>query len=135
MLRHIYMILACILFCTAASAEQKTHPIMLTIQNDALQAVRCQFVLAHFVTFDLATIAGGDATTVALQRTADGTLSLVHDGRSMATENVLCGLDEGWATSKHDLDLQPLRTGSRGDFTFACTFEEGLRCPVKPEGT
>ncbi len=95
----------------AGEPEGPSESVSLEVLNGADSGLRCQLVLAHFVTQDIAPISPGDGTVIALDRDADeGTLIFRHaGGRSMALENILCGLAGDWQATRVDLDLADLR--------------------------
>ena len=87
--------------------------VRLEIHNNAGSPLRCQLVLAHFVTQDIAPILPGGELIIALDRDMDqGALIFRHTGgRSMAIENILCGHSGAWSETRIDLDLTGLRSG------------------------
>lgn len=120
----------CGLSAIVASAADAV-PVILTIENaTAGPAVRCQLVLAHFVTHDLAPIPEGNTTAIDLRRDADGTLLFQGGGRSMAVENILCGLDDNWTASRNDLDLRTLRDGTLPALRVTCSTANTMTCRV-----
>lgn len=109
------------------------EPVTLEIANGAPDSeLRCQLVLAHFVTADAATVrAGGTARVELLRQTGGGTL-LVPRGAGqepMAVENVICGLDGDWAATRNDVVLARLRDGSRDRLLVVC---DGSSCRAVP---
>jgi len=91
--------------------------VHLEIFNGAESRLRCQLVLAHFVTQDIPPIPPGNKFVIALERDVDeGTLIFRHaGGQSMAIENVLCGLMGAWRETRADLDLTDLRAGETAE--------------------
>lgn len=107
------------------------EPVTLEIANATSDsALRCQFILAHFVTQEAATIGAGRMATVELRRmTTGGTLVFQRtSGEVMAVENVICGLDQDWAATRNDLVLARLRDGSRNRLHVVCGTSNGLSC-------
>ncbi len=74
-------------------------------------ALRCQLVLAHFVTVALEPIPSGQTMVLELlQKPEDRTLLYKRDdGPLMAVENILCGLDDDWAATRENVNLAILR--------------------------
>ncbi len=109
--------LALSLHAFAGEPEGPRAPVRLEIFNGAESRLRCQLVLAHFVTQDIAPISPGDETVIELDRDADkGTLIFLHEGGpSMALENILCGLSGAWRETRADLDLAGLRAGETAE--------------------
>jgi hypothetical protein len=117
---------------TPALGEER-GAVVLRIGNGTVSAgLRCQAVLAHFMTRDLAPFAPGGELTIPLQReTATGALLAVGPGgRLIPVENVLCGLDRDWVATRNDLDLTRLREGSTQQLRIVCTEGNGLSCTV-----
>ena len=97
-------------------------PVTLTIENaTAGPALRCQLVLAHFITHDLALIPANGTAEIDLQRNPSGTLFFQGGDRSMAVENVLCGRDDNWTASRNDLDLRRLREAASPALRVTCS--------------
>lgn len=114
----------------AAAAGQDKTPVVLQITNDSGRALRCQLVLAHFMTRDLKLAAPGDGIAVDLLReTETGTLLRSDvDGRWVPVENVLCGVDADWVATRNDLDLTDLREGGARRLRIDCSARNGLSC-------
>ena len=109
-------------------------PVILEIANATPEsAVRCQLILAHFVTRDAARIdAGGTARVELVRMPPAGTLAVRRDtGNAMAVENVICGLDDDWSASRNDLGLARLRDGSRDYLQVTCGATDGLSCNIE----
>ena len=107
----------------AAERDGDHVPVRLDIRNDAADAVlRCQVVLAHFVTLADRRLAPGETRELDLQRAAPSGALFVpgEDGRLMAVENIYCGLDERWDGTRVALDLTPLREPARQRLGVAC---------------
>ncbi len=111
------------------SAAPAGEPVRLEIANaKAAALLRCQLVLAHFVTLAPAPIGPAGRVAFELRRDPDGSLFYPHaEGPPMALENVLCGLDEDWTATRNDLDLRPLRGGEER-LLIVCDGERGLAC-------
>lgn len=101
--------------------------VHLRIENGGAGPIRCQAILAHFVTRSLPAIPGGGAHHVTLLRDrGTGSLSYgAHGGRAMMLENILCGDDGAWTASARDLPLQRLRSVPSSRFTYRCALEAG----------
>lgn len=114
----------------AAAAGQDRTPVVLQIANDSGRVLRCQLILARFMTRDPKPAAPGDAIAVDLLReTATGTLLRSDlDGRLVPVENVLCGIDADWVATRNDLDLTVLREGSARRLRIDCSDRNGLSC-------
>lgn len=115
----------------AAAIAGETAPAVLEIVNETTRAVlRCQLVLAHFMTRDLAPTAPGQALEIDLLReTASGTLLRSDlDGRLVPVENVLCGADDDWMATRNDVDLTGLRAGSLRRLRIVCVEGNGMSC-------
>ncbi len=108
-----FPLLALSLHVSAGEPEGPRVPVHLKIHNDAGSRLDCQFVLAHFVTQDIAPIWPGDEFVIVLDRDIDeGALIFRHaGGRAMAIENILCGISGSWSETRTDLDLANLRSG------------------------
>ncbi len=116
-------------FAYTVSALADATPIKLTIENAASGPnIRCQVILAHFVTHDLPTIPASQSATIEMDRATDGTLFFRKGGQTMATENILCGLDQNWTVSRNDLDLRALRIGTREALQVTCSGATTLTC-------
>ena len=111
----------------ACAAQPETETVKLRIENADAQAIRCQAILAHFVTRSLPEIAAGGAQEVILERDpGQGTLSYgTSDGRPMMLENILCGRVADWTETARDLPLQALRTGTASRFAARCRLRDG----------
>ena len=115
---------------SVAHGEERA-PVVLKIANGTENAVlRCQLVLAHFMTGELAPAAPGRVIDIDLQRdAATSTLLYIGPGnRLIAVENVLCGADGDWAATRNDLDLTSLREGSTWTLQVICADRGGLSC-------
>ncbi|MHA1600324.1 MAG: hypothetical protein ACTSW2_05820 [Alphaproteobacteria bacterium] len=117
---------------TAAFGEERA-PVSLRIENGSENAgLRCQLVLAHFMTRDLAPAAPGRVIEIDLLRNlATGALWFAGaEGRLVPVENVLCGTGDDWAASRNDINLTPLRDGSTPHLQIICAERSGLSCTV-----
>jgi hypothetical protein len=97
--------------------------------------LRCQLVLAHFMTRDLPAVAPGREVEVGLWWEA-ATGTLFHGdagGRKTAVENLLCGADRDWTATRNDMDLTRLREGGVGHLRIVCRERSGLLCTVAGE--
>ena len=114
---------------TLVASAADPVPVTLTIENaTAGPALRCQLVLAHFVTQDLAPIPANAVAEVDMQRDSGGTLFFQGGGRSMAVENILCSLDDNWTASRNNLDLRSLREGALPALRVTCSATDSLTC-------
>ena len=100
---------------TAPAADdnpESNHLLNRTIvisNNHIDQSVRCQFVLAHFVTYDPVNIAPNDALLIPVElRNSDRTIFYLYAGTYMAIEDLLCGFDSNWSLTRRELALTPL---------------------------
>ena len=114
----------------AAHGEERT-PVALRVANGTENAVlRCQLVLAHFMTGDLAPARPGLVIDIDLMREA-ATSTLLYlgpGGRLVAVENVLCGANGDWAATRNDIDLTALRDGRTQQLRMICADRGGLSC-------
>jgi hypothetical protein len=120
-------------FSGGAAAEDYgvTRPVTVQITNATSKAaLRCQLILAHFVTYEADALAKGQETTLELLRgDQDGTLIFSgKDGRQMALENLLCGFDDDWDGSQKDLNLAQLRGGTSNRLEIICSGADRLTC-------
>jgi hypothetical protein len=114
-----------------SAPEEERAPVVLKIDNNTNDAVlRCQLVLAHFMTGDLAPAAPGQMIEIDLQRDAATStmLYLGPGGRLVAVENVLCGADDDWMATRNDINLTPLRAGVTQQLQIVCTERGELSC-------
>lgn len=129
------LVVATALALPVPAARAATEPVRLEIANaKSGSLVRCQLVLAHFVTLAPDKIGPDHHATIELQRDVQaGTLFYPReDGRPMALENVFCGLDDDWAATRNDLDLRRLRGGEGNRLLIVCDGEQGLACVAPP---
>ena len=113
-----------------AAAADEPVVVSLKIENGmANGALRCQLVLAHFVTVGLAPIPAGQRLAVALTRDAAGALFYqAGEGPLMAIENVLCGRDDDWAATRQDLNLTTLRGPGVPAARIVCAGDNVHKC-------
>jgi hypothetical protein len=113
----------------AAEPAGDRAPVRLSIQNDADAVLRCQVVLAHFVTLADHRLPPGTVRELDLERAAPSGALYVSgdDGRPMAIEAIYCGLDERWDGTRAALDLTPLREPDRQRLAVACA---GVQTPL-----
>jgi hypothetical protein len=115
---------------SAALGEERA-PVVLRVANSTEKAVlRCQLVLAHFMTGDLTPVGPGLVIEIDLLReVATSTLLYLGPGvRLIAVENILCGSDGDWAATRNDIDLTALRDGSTQQLQMICADRGGLSC-------
>ncbi len=120
-------------FSGGAAAEDYgvTRPVSVQITNATSKAaLRCQLILAHFVTYEADALAKGQEATLELLRgDQDGTLIFSgRDGRQMALENLLCGFDDDWGGTQNDLNLAQLRDGTSNRLQIICSGADRLTC-------
>lgn len=111
------------------------EPLTLTIRNGAGEDLRCEAVLAHFMSETLARIAPGRSLVVTLRRDSGGVLLLApREGRHVPLENILCGSETAWAASKSDLPLTTVRAGSGSHYQVRCALADSrVACRVAEE--
>ena len=124
-------------FSGSAAAEDYgvTRPVAVQITNATSKAaLRCQLILAHFVTYEASALAKGQEATLELLRgDQDGTLIFSgKDGRQMALENLLCGFDDDWGGTQKNLSLAQLRDGSSNRLQIICSGADKLACEAVP---
>jgi hypothetical protein len=114
----------------AAEPQGAREPVVLEVLNDTQRArLRCQLVLAHFITHVALVLDAGRRGRIALDRfDVDGTLALSQEGRTMAVENLLCGVEGDWAATVDNLDLGPLRDQRYARLRLRCNDEPGFAC-------
>ena len=107
-------------------------PLRISISNQhENDAVRCQLVLAHFVTYDLNRVESGKEISFSiLLSPIDSTLFYNHSGKLMAIEDLFCGLHSDWSTTRQELSLTPLQTKGSASLNFRCTVNPGFLCTV-----
>ena len=83
------------------------------------EPVRCQFVLAHFVTYDPPILSSGETlvTSISLEQDSS-TLFLVHTDKPMAIEDLFCALDSDWSDTRLELSLTPLQNAAKTHLAF-----------------
>ena len=93
--------------------------------------IRCQLILAHFVTYDFSKLSSGQSLDFSIiLRVPDRTLFFVHEKRSMAIENLLCGLDTNWSITKTELPLAFFKTTNKQSLVFECVFNTTFACNI-----
>lgn len=100
----------------AAGAES----VALAIVNEGQAPLRCQLLLAHWMSESLAPLAPGAETRLTLGRDAAGQLFLERAGeaRPFHLEALVCGADLG--TARRHLDLSALRRGEAAGLVARC---------------
>jgi hypothetical protein len=108
-------------------------PIYVSITNfHASESVRCQFVLAHFVTYDPPILLPGETLVTSITRGQDdSTLFLVQSGKAMAVEDLFCALDSAWSDTRMELSLAALQTNTTPHLVFSCGIEPEFSCVAK----
>ena len=93
--------------------------------------IRCQLILAHFVTYDFSKLSSGQSLDFSIiLRVPDRTLFFIHAKRTMAIENLLCGLDTNWSITKTELPLALFQTTNRQSLVFECVFNTTFLCNI-----
>lgn len=118
---------------SAAEPSGPSAPVRLEIYNGtASSELRCQLVLAHFVTQDIGRISAGKSAVIALRRDRDEGVLIYRSGaRRMAVENILCGIAGNWRATRNDLNLAALRAGRRAQLKIFCQAPEALSCKAR----
>ena len=123
---------------TAANAANQhrlfdPNPIYVSITNfHASESVRCQFVLAHFVTYDPPILLPGETLVTSITIGQDNsTLFLLHSGKAMAVEDLFCALDSAWSDTRMELSLAALQTNTTPHLVFSCGIEPEFSCVTK----
>ena len=108
-------------------------PVYVSISNiHASESVRCQFVLAHFVTYDPPVLLSGETLVVPITLEQDNsTLFLVDYGKPMAIEDLFCALDSTWSDTLTELSLAPLQSSTTVNLTFSCGIELQFSCVIE----
>ena len=108
------------------------YPLRILISNQhENDAVRCQLVLAHFVTYDLNRIEPGNEISISVVLSPiDSTLFYNHSGKLMAIEDLFCGLHSDWSITRQELSLTPLQDRESASLSFRCTVDSGFLCTV-----
>ena len=93
--------------------------------------IRCQLILAHFVTYDFRKVGPGQSLDFSIiLRAPDRTLFFIHAKRTMAIENLLCGLDTNWSITKTELPLAFFKTTNKQSLVFECVFNTTFSCNI-----
>ena len=100
------------------------------ISNDhTTEDVRCQFILAHFVTYDFVKFSQNDTLSIPVYLSnSDGTIFYFHAGNYMAIEDLLCGFDADWALTRQELSLIPFISSIDESLHFICGGDQMLSC-------
>jgi hypothetical protein len=112
-----------------------SSPAYVSITNlHTSKSVRCQFVLAHFVTYDPPTILSGETLVVPIAIEQDNsTLFLVDSSKPMAIEDLFCALDSAWSDTRLELSLVPLQSSTTAYLTFFCGIELQFSCIIEDD--
>lgn len=111
--------------------ETNTVPVHLRISNASTDvSLRCLLSMAHFITRDLAPIAGGSHADLNLHRGVKSRTLYYKEGTTplMAIENIYCGMDRAWAETKNNLNIAALRSENKTSHHVVCTSDNGLIC-------
>jgi hypothetical protein len=109
------------------------NPVYVSITNfHVSESVRCQFVLAHFVTYDPPVLLSGETLVVPITLEQDNsTLFLLDYGKPMAIEDLFCALDSAWSDTLSELSLAPLQNSTAENLTFSCGIELQFSCVIE----
>ncbi|GAB5468566.1 MAG: hypothetical protein Kilf2KO_15960 [Rhodospirillales bacterium] len=115
-----------------ALAQDKTNWIDLT--NAGERELRCQYLLAHWMSGEILRIAPGESVTLVIYRSAEGALYLrqIDDPRPLYVESLLCGPDLGFGEDRQQIDLSPLRQGASRRLAVSCATAPPL-CRADPQ--
>ena len=125
------LILALMVSCPwSITAANDGSQVSIRIQNDSSETLRCEAILAHFVTLPLSKVPPHQSIAVTLGRDLpQGTLSLgQHKGSPMMLENILCAVASQWDKTKTDLPILDLRANPANHFAFSCKLSNRLLC-------
>ena len=111
------------------------NPTYISITNlHTSESIRCQFVLAHFVTYDPPMILSGETLVVPITIEQDNsTLFLVNSSKPMAIEDLFCALDSAWSDTRLELSLAPLQRSTMPHLTFSCGIELQFTCVIEDD--
>jgi hypothetical protein len=112
------------------------NPVYVSITNfHASESIRCQFVLAHFVTYDPPSLLPGETLVVPITLEQDNSelLLVIHD-KPMAIEDLFCALDSAWSDTRLELSLAPLQSSTTANLTFSCGIEPQFSCIIEDGG-
>ena len=111
------------------------NPAYVSITNfHSSESVRCQLVLAHFVTYDPPLLLAGETLVVPIMLGQDNsTLFLVDSGNPMAIEDLFCALDSAWSETRLELSLTPLQSSTTPRLAFFCGIELQLTCIIEDD--
>lgn len=129
----IFALMVSLSWSTVAANER--DDVIVTIHNDSPEPLRCEAILAHFVTMPLFTIPRHQSAAITLRRDLQqGTLSLgEHKGSPMMLENILCAVDTQWTATKTDLPILDIRANPADHFSFSCKRVGRFLCsPASP---
>ena len=109
------------------------NPAYVSITNfHASESVRCQFVLAHFVTYDPPVLLSGETLFVPITLEQDNsTLFLVESGKPMAIEDLFCALNSAWSDTRLELSLTPLQSTTTTHLEFSCGIQLQFSCIIE----
>ena len=109
--------------------------VYVSIRNlHTSESVRCQFVLAHFVTYDPPMILSGETLVVPITIEQDNsTLFLVDYSKPMAIEDLFCALDSAWPDTLLELSLTPLQSSTAAYLRFFCGMELQFSCIIEDD--
>jgi hypothetical protein len=109
-----------------AAAEE----VALTLANESAATLRCQILLAHWVTLDLPVLAPGAATQLKIERDAtSGALSIPRaDGRAMMLEGLACGTTHDWSGTLGRIGLDGVMRAPGRNTRLVCRLGRVVLC-------
>jgi hypothetical protein len=109
------------------------NPVYVSITNfHSSESVRCQLVLAHFVTYDPPVLLAGETLVIPITlEQHNSTLFLVDSGSPMAIEDLFCALDSAWSDTRLELSLAPLQSSTTPHLIFSCGIELQFSCIIE----
>ncbi len=115
---------------SATAAASENDEVSIEVANESGQLLRCQFLLAHWMTSAALVLEPGDSARLILGRAADGALfqRKAGEARPFPVESLLCGADQDFGSSRQDLDLSPLRRRQSDALAVRCSGDAVLSC-------
>ncbi|MEO1190724.1 MAG: hypothetical protein AAFY02_03150 [Pseudomonadota bacterium] len=128
---RLLLLLALLVWSTPAAAEQ---PIAIALDNTGEAPLRCQYLLAHWMSRDALRLDPGAAAELPLYRQADGALFLRQPGepRPLFVEALLCGDDQAFGETARQLDLSALRRAQADRLALRCDAADPTICRLAP---
>lgn len=130
----VRVLLALFVAAMPLAAVAEGERVRLSLANETGAALRCQFLLAHWMTSESWVLAPGDRLALTLGRTQEGVLFQSHaeEPRPFPVEALLCGRDAAFADTRRALDLSALRVGASRALHLVCVATGSLICRTKP---